>query len=271
MLTRKRMRLLAVTMAAVALTALAVDWISRRLGDESTFTGIVLLLATSSLYLLSIRKRMVTYRVGPVAAWLQWHVYAGTFTSLVFLMHIRWPVRGPFELCLASCFIFVAVSGFALGVLSRLTPLRLSALRQEHALEQIPALQYAVAEQAHRVALGSTKLGEGATLSEYYQRRLLPYFQTQRSWLYRLLPTGGRRRQLLLELADLDRYLASSGLDCRHQLSTMVQSKDDLDYQLALQSRLRWLFKVHVALTWSLVILIAVHVALVLGFSGKLL
>jgi hypothetical protein len=121
------------------------------------------------------------------------------------------------------------------------------------------------------VALGSTKLGEGATLSEYYQRRLLPYFQTQRSWLYRLLPTGGRRRQLLLELADLDRYLASSGLDCRHQLSTMVQSKDDLDYQLALQSRLRWLFKVHVALTWSLVILIAVHVALVLGFSGKLL
>lgn len=271
MLTRRRMRLLAVTLAAVALTALAVDWISRRLGDESTLTGIVLLLATSSLYLLSIRKRLVTFSIGPVATWLQWHVYAGTFASLVFLMHVRWPVRGAFELCLASCFIFVAASGIALGILSRLTPQRLLALRQSHTLERIPVLQYAVAEQAHRVALSSTKLGEGATLSEYYQRRLLPYFQSQRSWFYRLLPTGGRRRQLLLELADLDRYLASGGLDCRRQLSSMVQSKDDLDYQLALQARLRWFFKVHVALTWSLVILVAVHVALVLGFSGKLL
>jgi hypothetical protein len=117
----------------------------------------------------------------------------------------------------------------------------------------------------------STRLGEGATLSEYYQRRLLPYFQTPRSVFYQLLPTGSRRRQLLRELEDLDRYLAADGLKHRRMLSAMVQSKDDLDFHYALQTRLRYFYTAHFALTWTLLILIGVHVVLVLRFSGAML
>ncbi len=271
MLTRRRTRSLTITFAAVAITALGVEWTSRRLGDESTFTGVILLVATASLYLLTLRKKRIAAPLGPVSAWLQMHVYVGIFTSTVFLMHVGWPIRGPFELCLAACFCFVAISGIVLGIMSRLTPLRLSAVQSDHSLERIPAVQVALAEDAHQAALKSTRLGEGATLSEYYQRRLLPYFQNGRGWLYLLLPTGAKRRQLLRELEDLDRYLSVGGLNYRQQLSLMVQSKDDLDYREALQKRLRMLFTMHVALTWTLIILVAVHVTLVLRFSGALL
>jgi hypothetical protein len=270
MITRRRIRSLSITLVAVALTALGVDWTRRQLGDESTLTGVVLLIATLSLYLLSLRKKWLTMRLGPVSAWLQMHVYVGVFTSLVFLMHIGWPLRGPFEICLAGCFCFVAGSGILLAFMSRLTPQRLASLKADHSLDRIPALQVALAEDAHRVALHSTRLGEGATLSEYYQRRLLPYFQGSRGWSYLFMPTGSKRRKLLRELEDLDRYLAIQTLDYRRQLSQMVSIRDDLDYQSALQRRLRFFFAVHMALTWTLIILVAVHVTLVIRFSGAL-
>ena len=267
----RRLRNLTLLTLLIAITWIGLDRVGSRLGDQSTFTGVVLLLGTLSLYLLTWRKRVATTRMGPVSAWLQLHMYMGVFSSVVFLMHVRWPIQGPFELCLAACFIFVAVSGVILAIATRLTPLKLAALRQDFPLEKISQLQHAVANDAHDVAISSTRLGEGATLSEYYQRRLLPYFQAQRGSLYRLIPTGGKRRQLLRELDDLDRYLAAEGLKHRQQLSAMVQSKDDLDYHLALQTRLRMLYTAHFALTWTMLILIGVHIVLVVRFSGTLL
>lgn len=271
MFTNRRIRSIAVTTILLIASWLGLRWVGANLRDEATFTGVVLLLATLSLYLLTIRKRFVSSQLGKVSAWLQLHMYAGVFASVVFCMHIRWPIEGPFELCLASCFVFIAISGIVLGIMSRLTPAKLAALRQDYAIEQIPHLQLAVARDAHDVAMSSTRLGEGATLSEYYQRRLIPFFQNPRGRLYRFVPTGSRRRQLLRELEDLDRYLASEGLKHRRRLSAIVQSKDDLDYNQALQTRLRYLYAAHFALTWTMLILIGVHVVLVFRFSGAIL
>ena len=250
--------------------ALAVQATRDSLGDESLLTGWALLVSTAGLYLLSLRKKWVAARLGPVSAWLQVHVYLGVFASCIFLMHIGWPIHGPFESLLALCFCIVAISGVALGVLSRTTPRKLAAIERDYRVEEIPALQAAVAQDAHQIAIGSSELGEGATLSEYYQRRLLPYFQTPRGLAYQLVPTGYKRRQLLCELEDLDRYLADKGAISRRTLSAMVRSKDDLDFHYALQTRLRMLLALHVALTWSLALMIGVHVVLVYRFQGAL-
>lgn len=268
--SRRRIYAMTFTLVCVALTAMWVQVIRDRLGDESTFTGWTLLVSTAGLYLLSARKRVIQTKLGPVAAWLQMHVYMGTFASVVFLMHIGWPVRGIFESFLAACFVIVAVSGIVLGVVSRSTPKKLAAIDQDYKLERIPALQAVVSQNAHATALGSASFGEGATLSEYYQRRLLPFFQAPRSILYRIVPNGLKRRQLLRELGDLDRYLAEQGLTSRQELSAMVRSKDDLDYHFALQTRLRLLFTFHVALTWALALMIGVHVVMVYRFQGVL-
>ncbi len=257
-----------ITLVAVGLTALGVQWTRDRLGDPATMTGWTLLSATAGLYLLSARKASTNTNLGKVSAWLQWHMYLGSFASLVFLLHIGWPVRGVFEILLASCFAIVAASGIVLAVMNRRTPMKLAAIAVDRRLDQIPTLRAAVAEQAHATALRSAELGEGATLAEYYQLQLLPFFQSQRSWLYRMFPNGVQRRRLLLELNDLERYLAEPGNASRQQLANMVITKDDLDYQHALQARLRWLYALHVSLTWSLVLMVAVHVALVYRFQG---
>lgn len=267
---QRRFLAITCTLMCVAATASIVQAIRDRLGDESTFTGWTLLASTAGLYLLSARKKWIQARLGPVAAWMQMHVYMGVFASVVFLMHIGWPIRGVFEMSLASCFAIVAVTGIVLGVMSRTTPVKLAALPTDYRLERIPAIQSTVAHSAHITAISSSELGEGATLSEYYQRKLLPFFQTPRSFWYRILPNGLTRRRLLRELDDLDRYLAKEGIASRQNLTSMVKSKDDLDYQYALQTRLRMLFALHISLTWALVLMIGVHVVLVYRFQGAL-
>ncbi len=258
------------TLLAVGATAMAVQATANRLGDPAITTGWTLLLSTAGLYLLSLRKKLIRFRLGAVAGWLQMHAYMGSFASVVFLMHIGWPIRGWFESGLATCFVIVAISGIWLMYMSRTFPKRLAAIEQDFRLEQIPALQVAVANEAHELALHSAGFGEGATLAEFYQSRLLPFFLNPRSWVYRLLPTGFTRRQLLRELGDLSRYLGSQGIQNQQRLIAMVQSKDDLDFHYALQMRLRLMFALHVALTWSLAMMIAVHVILVLRFQGAM-
>lgn len=258
------------TALCIGMTSSAVQYCHDRLGDESTLTGWTLLVATAGLYLLTVRKKWIRAKLGPVAAWLQMHAYLGTYASIVFLMHIGWPIQGQFELAMAAVFVIVAGSGVMLGVLSRTTPKRLAALEQDYQLERIPVLQASVAQDAHAAALRSAALGEGATLSEYYQRRLLPFFHSQRGWVYTLFPNGILRRKLLRELGDLERYLAEQGQGCQQNLVRMVKSKDDLDFHAALQNRLRLLFAGHVALTWSLAIMVGVHVVLVYRFQGAM-
>lgn len=269
-LRRRRIIASSLTLVAVIATALAVQSTANRLGDTATATGWTLLVSTTGLYLLSLRKKLIQHRLGPVSAWLQMHTYMGSFASIVFLMHIGWPIRGWFEIALATCFTIVAVTGIVLTYMSRSLPRRLAAIKQDFRLELIPALRLSVTKDAHELAIQSASFGEGATLVEYYQRRLLPFFLSRRSLLYRLIPTGYTRRQLLRELNDLDRYLAHQGLQSRQQLASMVQAKDDLDYHYALQTRLRMMFAMHIALTWSLAVMIAIHVVLVYRFQGAM-
>lgn len=269
-LKRRRSLSISFTLVAVAALALAVQTTVNRLGDASTLTGWVLLVSTASLYLLSLRKKLIQRPWGPVAMWLQLHVYTGSFASIAFLMHIGWPIRGWFESLLAGVFIFVSASGILLGYLSRTLPKKLAAISEDFQLEQIPALQSNTSHEAHQLAIQSANLGEGATLAEFYQRRLLPFFINDRSFVYQLFPNGYMRRQLLRELADLDRYLADEGLQSRLKLVQLVKTKDDLDYHVALQVRLRLMYTAHVALTWSLAILVALHVVLVYRFQGTL-
>ncbi len=260
-----------ITVLAVAATVAAVQWAGNRLGNAAAITGWTLLAATAGMYLLSVRKRCIRLPVGPVSIWLQMHTYLGSFALIVFAMHVGWPIRGWFEIVLASCFTFVSFGGIWLIVLSRTLPRKLAAVKRDYRMEDIPALQAVVAREAQALAISSARLNEGATLAEYYQQRLLPFFHERRSRWYRLLPTGWTRRQLQRELIDLERYLAEAGHLRREKLSELVQAKDDLDFHSVVQSRLRFFFTLHVALTWGLVILIAVHVILVLRFQGAML
>lgn len=264
----RRAMAITATVASMLVTWMTLDHLRRSLADVALASGWMLLASTLGLYGLAMRKRMLGHRLGPVAAWLQVHTYLGSFALVVFVWHVGWPVRGHFEIALAVMFLFISLSGIHLMWLSRRIPKQLAAVRGDYRLEDIPRVQAALALEAHQVALASSGTGAGATLAEYYQRRLLTFFHAQRSLAYRWLPTGGKRRHLLHELEELDRYLDPRGQELRQRLSALVVAKDDTDFHRALQLRLRFLVASHVALTWSILLMIAVHVVLVLRFQG---
>lgn len=259
-----------VTLVAVAITMLALERVSQWLGDPTMTSGWTLLLSTLGLYGLGIRRRMIRQPLGRVATWLQVHTYMGLFALSVFFLHVGLPIRGRFESALAGMFLFISGSGAVLLWYSRRMPKHLSAVKRDYRFEDIPQLQAQMAEQAHQAVLASAESVAGATLAEYYQRRLLGFFHSPRSLIYCLLPTGHKRRQLLRELDDLDRYLDQPSLPFRQKLSALVISKDDTDFHRAMQQRFRWLVTCHVALTWSLLVMIALHVILVLRFQGAM-
>ncbi len=259
-----------VTLVAVAVTVLALERVNQWLGDPAMTSGWTLLTSTLGLYGLGLRKRMIREPLGRVAAWLQVHTYLGLFALAVFFLHVGWPVRGRFEIALASMFLFISLSGCALMWYSRRVPRLLSAVKRDLRFDDIPSLQAQMAEQAHQAVLQSVATAAGATIADYYQRRLLAFFHSPRSLFYRLLPTGHKRRQLLRELDDLDRYLDALSLPFRQKLSALVIAKDDTDFHRAMQQRLRWLIACHIALTWSLLVMIALHVVMVLRFQGAM-
>lgn len=257
-----------VTLATATVTWFALEQVRRSLGDASMASGWTLLASTLGLYGLGLRKRSHNWRLGPVSAWLQVHSYLGTFALIVFIWHVGWPIRGRFELALAAMFLFISISGIVLLFLSRRIPKQLAAVHGDYRLEDIPTTHRELAQKAHELVIESANLGCGATLVEFYQRRLLHFFHSRRSLLYRLLPNGAKRRQLLRELQDLDRYLDSHGQTIKQKLTQLVVAKDDTDFHSALQNRLRFLVTSHVVFTWSLLLMIAVHVILVLRFQG---
>jgi cytochrome b561 len=266
----RRVVALIFTLIAVWITWVLLESVRRSLGDPAMTTGWTLLASTLGLYGLGIRKRFKRRSLGRVAAWLQVHTYLGIFALVIFCWHVGWPVRGLFESALASVFLFIAVSGGVLIWYSRRIPKQLAALKCDYRLEDIASVQAELAATAHNVAIESSDAGSGATLAEYYQRRLISFFHAPRSLFYRCVPTGVKRRHLLRELEDLDRYLNADGRAYRVRLSTLVTKKDDTDFHHALQLRLRFLVTTHVALTWSLLLLIVVHVVLVLRFQGAM-
>ena len=70
-------------------------------------------------------------------------------------------------------------------------------------------------------------------LAQYYLRRLLPFFEGQRSVAYLAFPSGRKKRALIHEIEGLKRYLDDSNRDQADSLARFVQKKDDLDYQHA--------------------------------------
>ena len=82
------------------------------------------------------------------------------------------------------------------------------------------------------------------------------------------MPTGGRRRRLLSDLKDLERYLESEGRSTAGRFAALVRRRDDLDYQFALQLRLRLWVAFHSILTLALLATSLIHSFMALRFAG---
>jgi hypothetical protein len=268
---RHRRRIIA---GCVCLTAIVVfwslyRWIDDSLGDHRWFTGWTLATCLIALSIFGLRKRLVMLQLLPVSTWTQIHGYTGLFTIALFAMHVpRLIANGPFESMLSLLFWSVSGSGLYGIYISRTAPRKLTAIGQEYRYDTIPWYRAQVASIAQRTILALSQSPDREVLSEYYQRRLAPYLANQPTVFYRLVPSGRRRRQMLLELADLHRYLTPTTITAAGHLAGLVRARDNMDYQHVMQWRLRLWVAIHACLTIGLMAASILHVILVLNFHG---
>ncbi|MFA6544453.1 MAG: hypothetical protein WCS99_08505 [Limisphaerales bacterium] len=214
-------------------------------------------------------KKIPYLPLGRSEVWLEFHLYAGMFTGVLFLLHVRgrWPV-GWFEVVLTLLYVVVMASGVAGIIISRAWPKRLTARGGEVPFERIPVVRRQLRERAEALALNSVAEAKSATIAEFYARRLHGFFAGPRNFLSHLFENRLPLNALLHDLGDLNRFLNERERLTLQDLVALVRQKDGLDYQHALQLTLRlWLF-VHIPVTYSLMLWAIAHIVLVYGFSA---
>ena len=239
------------------------------LRDPMFLTGWVLLAGCLMLALLNSRKKLPMLPLGTAAMWVQFHIYLGWVIIGAFLLHGGvTPPAGPLELALWIVFLLIAASGIFGAFLSREVPHRMARVEEPILFERITGFRRQLAEEAHQLALKSITDLKSATIAQFYADRLQPFLAGPRNLLGHLVQHSGQRRKLCRDLGALERYLDGDGKACAGRLKEIVEAKDSLDSQYAHLGLMRlWLF-VHIPLTYSLLLLAAVHLVAVYAYTA---
>lgn len=240
-----------------------------KLRNEAFASGYSLVATTFLLLLLGVRKRITTPRFGSAAIWQCTHHYLGMFCLGAYVLHAGVITTGWLESMLAISFWAITLSGLVSWYINRTAPRLLSAAGPQILRQDIAERKKQVASQAYRIAIEAAGRADSATLADHYQSTLIAFFGFHRGLLFRIRPTGSHRRRMLAALENLDRYLDDQGKVLRRQMSSLVQAKDDLDFQSAIQNRIRLWASIHTWLLGGFVILTIAHVWVAYQFSSR--
>jgi hypothetical protein len=263
-------RNLAILICACLLIALVYTLLAVSLKPTSFYTGWGLFGLMVVLASYNVFKKLPFLPLGTSSTWLQFHIYCGYATVLLFALHLgpRLPHK-PLGIIMMALYVGVAGSGILGLALSRWVPPRLRAAGEEVLYERIPIQQRALQKEVEELVLRSVQVADSTSISDFYVKRLKGFFDSPRNfWGHLLFSNLARRRALLAEAQDQKRYMNEQEREIMEAVIDHIRAKDDLDYQYALQGVLKfWLF-VHIPLTYSLLIFSLFHVLMVYTFSG---
>jgi len=255
------------------IAAVVVVWLHARYASAvprlAYSSGWALFLVMLVLTFYNARKKISFLPLLSSEAWLQFHIYAGLLTAVLFLVHISYKMpTGWFDGILASLYLLVMISGFFGLFASRAIPKRLTTRGGEVLFERIPGIRRQLQERAETLALQSVERVKSSTIADFYVRELKYFFEAKRNLLAHLFEVRTPVNSLLNKITDLNRYLNDSERATMDQIAVLVREKDGLDYHYSLQLVLKlWLF-VHIPLTYSLLLWTLAHIVLVFAFSG---
>jgi hypothetical protein len=243
---------------------------AQRLSGHSSFqSGYILLIAVLILASLHWRKRLTFLPLGPVAWWLQVHLYLGLLSCFIFAQHVgwRWP-NGQLETVLYIVFVATAASGIFGLVISRRLPKRLTKLREQYLYEEIPRVRRQVSEAARTIVESTLVKASSSAVVDFYRDSLVSYLERPMPLRQYLWHTSRSRNRLRNELATLKRYANADEQTVQAELARLIDRRDDLDFHDVQQTRLRlWLF-LHVGLTYLLLVLAGLHIVVAHAFRG---
>jgi hypothetical protein len=256
----------------LASAALAI-WIHAKYAGAiprfSYLSGWALFAVILALTFYNARKKISFLPLLSSEAWMQFHIYAGLLTGVLFLIHIGYRMpTGWFEGALAWLYLLVMLSGFFGLFASRAIPKRLTTRGGEVLFERIPGIRRQLQERAEAIALKSVEEMKSSTIADFYAQELKPFFSGARHMVPHWFEVRTPLNRVLEKIADLNRYLNESERATMNEIATLVRQKDGLDYHYSLQLVLKlWLF-VHIPLTYSLLLWTLAHIVLVFAFSG---
>lgn len=265
----RRRRFLSLAITAIGLTVLWLwVWFDRsRLSSGSLPSGASLLCCLLILTLLGVRRRIPVLRLGSVSTWTQVHLYTGLFAVGVYVMHVPAIIaNGIFESALSIVFLVVSLSGIVGLWISRSIPRRLTAMSQQYRYDRIGWHRKQIADAAGALIDALVEPTGVQVIGDFHKDYLHGFFQSKPGLSFLLFPNGVRRRRLLSGLQELHRYLEPESRGKAGELASLVRRRDDLDYQFALQTRLRCWVLVHSLFSIALVIGSLIHVVVALRF-----
>lgn len=223
--------------------------------------GWILLGAVAFLSAYGLRKKLSMLPLGASSRWLQFHIYIGVLTFPLFLLHTGGRIpSGMIELPLGVLYLCVFCSGILGLVLTRHIPPRLTASREEVIYERIPAHIQQLREAAKEAVSSLSGEGSSEVVAILYQEKLIPFFQCPRNLVRHILHSRVPRKELVRSLDDVRRFLNESEQVAIGRLIELVHQKDELDYQHAMQTLLKyWLF-IHIPMSWAMLVFAGFHV-----------
>lgn len=270
---RARNLILLIILAAILCAGL---WFySLRLRQGTFISGWILAAFVIFLALYNVRKQFAYFPLLKSSAWLQLHIYVGLLSMVLFTLHAcfqfghRWHLpSGPLNILLAALYILTAFSGIFGLLMTRSFPSRITDRGEEVIFERIPIFLRHLRDRSAELIVEAVSDSNASTLPDFYSQRLVWFFARPRHYWPHLF--NSRRPLLVLEteLASLNRYLNDREKDIAVEISALIEKKDLLDHAWALQGTLKgWLF-IHIAMTYSLLAFMAVHILIAYAFSG---
>jgi hypothetical protein len=255
--------------AVIALLLTLLVWLQHSgLQNAGFTTGYALYAAVIALVSLHWRKAAPSLPLGKISVWLRFHIYLAYLTIVLFGLHIGFHLpTGVFETVLFAVFAVVTGSGVYGLYLTRTIPRQLRLLPDEFVYEQIHDVRRAIQLETRRILSAAA---DSTALADFYKRKLAPFIERRRGLLYFLYPNSRRRRRLIEELRELHRFLNELRRNDALALERLLARKDDLDFQQALQLRLRLWMYAHIGFSYSLLLLGTVHGLVAHAFAGGL-
>jgi len=232
-------------------------------------TGWLLLLSCLLLALFNLRKKLPFLRLARASAWLQLHTYLGLAVIPLFLFHVGfcWPTGG-LEILITWLFLVVVISGLFGLMITRILPPRLARRGEEVIFERIPAFRRQINAEAEAIALDSVASTKSKVIVDFYALYLRPFFSEARGFWSHVVRPRDHSGALLAEMGELETCLGSEERVVLEALRERVRIKDDLDFHYANQALLKYWFFVHIPFTYSLMMLVLLHVIVVYAFGA---
>ncbi len=260
--------------AIVLAIVLVITYINRQydhsLRHSSFLTGWLLFASMLILAAYQVRKKLSFLPLADARRWLQFHLYLGLSTSVVFLLHagLQWP-HSVFGYLLYSCYVLLFFSGVLGLALSRVVPARLTSRGEEVIFEQIPVYRRRVFKQVEELVVqGSTGLAN-SPVAQLYLEELVPFLSRPHGWIGHLIHSERHRVDMVKKIDDAKVFLDPAERESADEIIECVRVKDDLDYHFVWQGILKlWLF-VHIPLTYVMLVLMTVHAVVACAFASS--